>query len=162
MLTSCTQITTTSLAAFTSFWWNMFDLVSSNTFSEAIFQVYLAIGQRMISASAIDATTLQLFDHINREFEGFHPQTKMLTGLSMEIIWNICHPPIVPTMKQLQEIWQLERIANQFDELVWTMKAPVADLNTLRRSISKAFELAREQEVDVQALTKVSQDNSFD
>lgn len=136
----------------------MFDLVSSTTFNEAIFQVYLSIGQRMLSDSTPNTTEIQLFNHINKQFEGFHAQTKMLTGLSMETIWNICHPPIVPTLRQLEEIWQLERIADQFDELVWKMKAPLADLHTLRRSITKAFELARQQEVDIQALTKVSQD----
>jgi len=148
-----------NLSYFDTFWWNMFDLVSSSTFNEAIFQVYLSIGQRMLSNSTTKATGFQLFTHINRQFEGFHAQTKMLTGLSMETIWNICHPPIVPTLKQLEEIWELERIADQFDELVWKMKAPIADLHTLRGSILKAFELARQQEVDIQALTKVSQDN---
>jgi len=135
----------------------MLDLVSSSTFSEAIFQVYLSIGQRMLSNPAISASKLELFNHINKQFEGFHAQTRMLTGRSMETIWNICHPPIVPTIKQLEEIWQLERIADEFDDLVWTMKAPVADLNTLRVAIGKAVELARQQDVDVQALTKVSQ-----
>lgn len=109
----------------------------------------------MLTGSTPNTSMPQLFDQIQKQFEGFHRQTKITTGLSMETIWNVCHPPIVPTIKHLEDLWQLEAIANQFDELVWTMQAPLADLSTLRQSIADAFELARQQEVDVQALTKV-------
>jgi len=93
--------------------------------------------------------------HISKQFEGFHAQTKMTSGLSMELIWNLCRPSVMPTMQRLEKLWQLEQIAEQFDAVVWLMKAPVAELSAVRTSIVQAIALARRQEVDVESLQKV-------
>ena len=150
------QVGASNLASFTTFWWNLFSLVSSHTFNEAIFQVYLSKGQRLLSSSAAVHSMPQLCNQINKQFEGFHARTRMSTGLSMEIIWSICHPPIVPTMKRLEDIWQLERVADTFDNLIWMMKAPIGNLLILQRSMVETLDLARQQDTDVHTLIKVS------
>jgi len=58
-------------------------------------------------------------------------------------------------MQRLEKLWQLEQIAEQFDAVVWLMKAPVAELSAVRTSIVQAIALARRQEVDVESLQKV-------
>jgi len=118
--------------------------------------VYLNVGQRMLQRGSADSeSSIQVMKHIAKQFEGFHAQTKMTSGLSMELIWNLCRPSVMPTMLRLEKLWQLEQIAEQFDAVVWLMKAPVADLSAVRTSIVQAIALARRQEVDVESLQKV-------
>lgn len=150
------QATRPLLGAILTYWWNFFNLVSSPAFDEAIFQVYLSIGQRMLNAAgSADAALNELVSSIMKHFQGFHAQTKMLSGLSMERIWQLLHPPLVPTTKRLEDIWQLEQVADHFDSVVWSLEAPLDDLVALRAAIVQALDLARRQEVDVQSLTQV-------
>ena len=139
-----------------TFWWKLFQFVSQSPLDEAVFQVYLNVGQRILTGGIIDSESSdQVTKHIAKQFEGFHAQTKMTSGLSMELIWNLCRPSVMPTMLRLEKLWQLEQIAEQFDAVVWLMKAPVADLSAVRTSIVQAIALARRQEVDVESLQKV-------
>jgi len=139
-----------------TFWWKLFQLVSQSSLDEAVFQVYLNVGQRMLAGGIIDSESSdQVTKHIAKQFEGFHAQTKMTSGLSMELIWRLCRPSVMPTMQRLEKLWQLEQIAEQFDAVVWLMKAPVSELSAVRISIVQAIALARRQDVDVESLQKV-------
>jgi midasin len=150
------QAMTDKLLPIITFWWNLFQLVSQNPLDEAVFQVYLNVGQRMLKSGSVHTeSSTQMMKHIAKQFEGFHAQTKMTSGLSMELIWNLCRPSVMPTMQRLEKLWQLEQIAEQFDAVVWLMQAPVAELSAVRSSIVQAIALARRQDVDVESLHKV-------
>jgi len=150
------QAMTGKLLSVITFWWNLFNLVSQSSLDEAVFQVYLNVGQRSLSGGSVDSESSgELVKHIAKQFEGFHAQTKMTSGLSMELIWDLCRPSVMPTMQRLEKLWQLESIAEQFDAVVWLMKAPVAELSAVRSSIVQAIALARRQDVDVASLQKV-------
>jgi midasin len=149
------------LSAIITFWWSLFDLVADNTptkpFDEALFQVYLSVGERKLTALSSEASHLSiLITTLSKQFEGFHTQTKISSGASMEIIWRETHLPVIPTMKRLEDVWALERVAERFDAVVWSMRAPLEELSKLRHSISQAIDLARRREVDVESLVQVN------
>lgn len=104
-----------------------------------------------------NAALSTLVSSLTKQFQAFHAQTKMSSGLSMECIWRLAHPPLIPTLKRLEDIWQLEQVADQFDSIVWSVKAPLDELVALKGAIVQALDLARRQEVDIHVLTQVRQ-----
>lgn len=139
------------------FWWDLFNLTSSPDFEEAVFQVYLQMGTSKITRIEPDEASLrQCVAETSKQFQGFHAAAQLTTGLSMELLWNICRRAAVPTMERLTSLVQLERLADQFDLAAWQIKAPMEELYEIRKSIASTLIITRNQDVDVKTLIEVS------
>lgn len=86
---------------------------------------------------------------------------QLKTGLSMERLWSQFRPATLSTLERLREVQNLENVANQFDEVVWKLKAPLQELRATRKSIAGAITLARHHDVDIAELHQVCKLSSF-
>lgn len=137
------------------FWWNLFALVTSSHFEEAIFQVYLSLGKIMIAETQKHGcTSVQMIEDIAEQFSSFSVTALPTTGLSMERIWPLFRPPTIATFDRMQELLQLEEMATTFDRLLWKVNVPITELISVRVSITNVLNLARTQYTSVNNLLK--------
>ncbi|KAL8958222.1 MAG: hypothetical protein Q9193_004680, partial [Seirophora villosa] len=120
-----------------SFLRDLIDIAHGVEFEEAAFQVYLSLGQSMLSELSQDAAIEDLIETMHRGLDNFTPFWQLRSGQSMDSIWSHMKPPVPVTSKQLEHNMQTEQLAERFDALVWTLDVPVEKIEDFRQKISQ-------------------------
>lgn len=140
-----------------AYWWNFLALVHAPSFDEAVFQVYLTLGQEALSSFE---PTMPSSGSLLRALKGavasFSASTKLTTGLSMERIWKKFRPQVPADYGRLQVLLRLEGLADRFDEDTWKFKASLSELCRIRNALSDAINLVLTEGVDAEGLLNVS------
>ncbi|KAK0709105.1 hypothetical protein B0T26DRAFT_720443 [Lasiosphaeria miniovina] len=140
------------------FWRRTLESLTAASFEEARFQAHLTQGsdflQRTMLASPEqrDQKMLStLAGFLERDFVlGF----KLLTGLSMEILWNRLRPDPIPDLQTLGQVMQMERLADRFDSLRWRVDATISTLRNVQESMARAYSFVRTGKGDGASLVK--------
>ncbi|KAK8430364.1 hypothetical protein IWX49DRAFT_527495 [Phyllosticta citricarpa] len=143
----------TSLKTVRQFWHDLYRLTNTAAVDEAVFQVYLAIGQQCLqSFECATRPSEQLRDALQNAFQGLRMESQLRTGLSMEILWKRFKPHTPPTYDGLLGLLKLEALADRFDDAVWKVDVPLAELARVRISLASALELVSARSVPAEEL----------
>lgn len=128
------------------YWWRTFDLATSQSFEEAIFQAHLLLGTKLMESlhSRVTSHDQSLVSKISRDFQSaFEFGFKLTTGVSMEVMWNVFRPVPIPHLQTFEQVMAMERLAQRFDSLKWQANASPDDLEHVISSLVKAYTLVR-------------------
>ena len=92
------------------------DLSSTSNMNESVFHVFLDLLQQWLHAanSLLPAETIALLvDHL----KVFGSSMKLITGFSMERIWNARHIPVPATIEIWKAYNKLQTITSRFDAI---------------------------------------------
>ncbi|KAI9827912.1 MAG: hypothetical protein M1819_006855 [Sarea resinae] len=136
---SVISISPQHLKEVTDYWWDIFHLVQSTEFEESVFQVHLSIGRSIVASYTVaDEPSRSLTEGIATCLDAFTQMWQLSSGLSMERLWMKLRPETCSSMKQLQTLLRLEQLADRFDDMVWKVKVPLANLSNIRHSVGNA------------------------
>ncbi|KAK3301992.1 uncharacterized protein B0T15DRAFT_561457 [Chaetomium strumarium] len=130
------------------FWKRTFEALVAASFDEARFQAHLTQGANLLrhSMSALQeedhgrALLSTLSAYLERDFViGF----KLSTGLSMEVLWRRLRPDPIPDLRTLQQVAEMERLADRFDALRWRVDAPLANLRAIQDAMARVYAVIR-------------------
>ncbi|KAL8900357.1 MAG: hypothetical protein Q9207_005736, partial [Kuettlingeria erythrocarpa] len=113
------------------------NVTHSTDFDEATFQVYMGLGQSLLTTLDSRLGLEEVGNTMRRRLGGFAPFWQLRNGHSMELIWSRIKPPVPTTVEQLQQAIQVEDLAERYDALIWTSGAPLGKLEQTRRLIAQ-------------------------
>jgi len=147
-----------SLRSIQDYWWQFWRVVNAIEHSEPAFQAILTMGKTLLTDPSVTSTgTAQIRASIAHDLAGFKANGQMATGLSMDCIWQKFKPDTVSTYDRLQALLTLIGLADQFDNIVWQLEAPIEALASLRESIGDAVDEATKSDASVEPLIEVGQ-----
>jgi midasin len=140
------------------FWKRTFEALIVPSFEEARFQAHLTQGSNLLqhSLSALQDTGDQkllsmLSGFLERDFVvGF----KLSSGLGMEVLWHRLRPDPIPDIQTLEQVMELERLADRFDSLRWRVDVNISTLRTIQDSMARVYALIRTGKGDAAGLVK--------
>jgi midasin len=140
------------------FWKRTFESLIALSFEEARFQAHLTQGSNLIqhSMSALQEAGDQrllatLLGFLERDFVvGF----KLSSGLSMEVLWHHLRPDPIPDMQTLEQVMEMERLADRFDSLRWRVDVNISTLRTIQNSMARVYAIIRTGRGDAASLVK--------
>ncbi|KAK8238602.1 hypothetical protein HDK90DRAFT_533293 [Phyllosticta capitalensis] len=142
-----------STKAVRQFWNDLFSLTNTSAVDEAVFQVYLAIGQECIQSFQCGSKqSEQLRDALQIAFQGLKMESQLRSGLGMEVLWRRFKPQTPPAYDGLLGLLKLESLADRFDQAVWKVDVPLTELARVRMSLSSALELVSTRDVPAESL----------
>ncbi|KAK1769134.1 hypothetical protein QBC33DRAFT_532375 [Phialemonium atrogriseum] len=139
------------------YWKRTFDFVCGSPFDEARFQAHLGQGLSLWknNVETVEVDTRTMATSFLERLEGnFVVGFKLLTGLSMEVLWNLLRPQPIRDVQCLEQVAEMERLAARFDTLRWKADATVQDLSSVLESLSKAYAIIRTNGADAADLVK--------
>ncbi|KAL8829768.1 MAG: hypothetical protein Q9170_006033, partial [Blastenia crenularia] len=116
---------------------DLIDVTHSTDFDEAEFQVYLSLGQQVVTLLYPDAETSTLAGALKSGLESFDASWKLGSGHSMALIWSRIRPTTPTTFEQLERKLQIEELAERFDNLIWASDIPFQRLVETRQMIAQ-------------------------
>jgi midasin len=142
------------------YWWSFFSLVDSVDVEEAVFKAYIEIGSRLEQIHSVEFAArltlgnVQALDRFSSYFvlpldRAFSPDNK---GASMTGLWTVMRPKTARTFQQLQDMIQLEAVADKFDMFARKFDAPLDQLLQLRSAFSKVLSVVLEGSEEAPAL----------
>ncbi|KAI6712893.1 hypothetical protein JHW43_004547 [Diplocarpon mali] len=139
-----------ALDALLRYWWNTFHLAISPGFEESTFQAHLAIGSDLLASlkTTSQASDLPLSCFSTSLSAEFSSGFKLTTGLSMEPLWHLLRPTVIPNLRVLQILSKMEALALRFDALRWKTAISVVELGRIMSSLVKAYQLILNGGVD--------------
>lgn len=116
---------------------DLVDIAHLSDFDEATFQVYLGIGQSILTGLHSNARTDDLIDTLKKGLESFNSSWQLRSGQSMNLIWSRVKPPVSTTLEQLEQMLQVEQLAERFDTILWASDVPLRTLIQVREMIAQ-------------------------
>ncbi|KAK4668735.1 AAA ATPase midasin [Podospora pseudoanserina] len=142
------------------FWKRTFSFLIASQFEEARFQSHLTQGANLLRRSlamagrddeGIQKLLVSIEEFLERDFVvGF----KLVTGLSMETMWRALRPDPIADQATLEQVMELERLADRFDEMRWRVDVDIATLRTVQDSMARIYAVVRTGKVDGASLVK--------
>lgn len=123
------------------------ELSTAVEFNEARFQAHLALGTKFLEAqsralgSSGDSEFVSFV--LNQLQSNFNSGFKLLTGLSMEALWNILRPTPIPDKEVLDRSLELDKLASRFDAIRWKANASISDLSKAQNNLEEACKIIR-------------------
>lgn len=127
----------TTLKECLSFLSDLVTIAHSIDFDEATFQVYLSLGKCMLTGLGSSVRLKDLVDSVKKGLDSFVPFWQLHSGQSMELIWNHFKPPVPASLEQLEQNMQVEKLAERFDALMWTLDVPLERLGGIRHMVAQ-------------------------
>ncbi|KAL2271783.1 hypothetical protein VTJ83DRAFT_1154 [Remersonia thermophila] len=129
------------------FWRRTFEALTGVSFDEARFQAHLGQASNFLRqcASVLPEAGDQglasaLAKLLERDFVvGF----KLSTGLSMEVLWHRLRPDPIPDAETLEQVMEMERLADRFDALRWKVDVNIATLRNIQDSMARVYAFIR-------------------
>lgn len=116
--------------------WDMFDLGMLLDFDEGTFQAHLEIGKSIVARGHNKIKEIKtLAEKLDSKLSMFNVLWQRNTGLSMENLWQIFKPCTAKTTTELNNQIQVEKLANQFDQLKWSTGVSYRNLDIVRQSL---------------------------
>ena len=140
------------------FWKRTLESLVAPTFEEARFQAHLTQGsnfmQSCLSLLQDDGDRKMLstiFQYLERDFVvGF----KLLSGMSMEPLWNQLRPDPIADLQSLEQVVEMEHLADRFDSLRWKAGASFSTLRSIQETMARAYAIIRTGKGDAVSLVK--------
>jgi midasin len=140
------------------FWKRTFESLIAASFEEARFQAHLTQGSNLLqrSMSALQETgdhklLSTLLGFLERDFVvGF----KLSSGLSMEVLWHRLRPDPLPDKQTLEQVMEMERLADRFDSLRWRVDVNISTLRSIQDSMARAYAVIRTGQADAASLVR--------
>ncbi|KAM7223879.1 hypothetical protein V8F06_000895 [Rhypophila decipiens] len=140
------------------FWKRTFESLIEKSFEEARFLAHLTQGASFLQNSLsvlTDSGDQQLLSTVLGSLErDFVVGFKLSTGLSMEALWHRLRPDPIPNAEVLDQIVQMEYLADQFDSLRWRVDSSVSNLRSVQDSMARAYAFIRTGKGDAAGLVK--------
>jgi len=145
-----------AIFALLQYWWDTYRLATSAKFEEATFQAHLAIGTDLLNGLAQSTQNAQ---QVVAAFQqslssDFRSGFKLTTGLSMEILWKQLRPVVIPNLRVMVTLGQMDKLAQRFDALRWKTSISISELGGIMSSLVKAYRLLLTTDVDGTSLIK--------
>ncbi|KAL1843801.1 hypothetical protein VTJ49DRAFT_7511 [Mycothermus thermophilus] len=129
------------------FWRRTFEALTGASFDEARFQAHLGQASNFLRqcVSALPEVGDQelasaLAGFLERDFVvGF----KLSTGLSMEVLWHRLRPDPIPDSETLEQVMEMERLADRFDALRWRVDVNISTLRSIQDSMARVYAFIR-------------------
>jgi midasin len=138
------------------FWKRTFESLVAASFEEARFQAHLTQGSNLLQHSM--SALREVDDHkllsvlsgfLERDFVvGF----KLSSGLSMEVLWHQLRPDPIPDVQTLEQVMEMERLADRFDSLRWRVDVNISTLRTIQDSMARIYAVIRTGKGDAASL----------
>lgn len=125
------------------FWWDLFHLLNSANFDEAVFQAYLDIGRSLFHGRMRAPLSQILGDSVVTALSTFRSKNELTNGPSMVALWSALKPQTPRTFSQLQDLLRLEKLADKFDAYAQRFEGPLEDSMKLQQSFSNALQIMR-------------------
>jgi midasin len=135
-----------------------FESLIAASFEEARFQAHLTQGSTLLQHSM--AVLQEHDDHkllsalsayLERDFViGF----KLSSGLSMEILWHHLRPEPIPDPQSLEQVMEMERLADRFDSLRWRVDGNLPTLRSIQDSMARVYAVIRTGKGDAAGLVR--------
>ncbi|KAI9787974.1 MAG: hypothetical protein M1835_002555 [Candelina submexicana] len=130
------------LKALVPYWHDLFKLVSSDSYEDGTFQVFLSLGRGMLSdVSGFPNSVQILANELSCQLNEFKARWQLTTGLSMDILWETLRPKTSSTLEKLHTVLRLEKLADDFDALIWRACPHLVNFSSIRQSISDAIRI---------------------
>ncbi|KAK4123584.1 midasin [Parathielavia appendiculata] len=140
------------------FWKRTFESLVTASFEEARFQAHVTLGSNLLQHSM--STLQEPGDHkllssllalLERDYVvGF----KLSSGLSMEDLWRRLRPDPISDAQTLEQVMELERLADRFDSLRWRVDVNISTLRTIQDSMTRVYVVVRTGKGDAVSLVK--------
>ncbi|KAK4193558.1 putative midasin [Podospora australis] len=140
------------------FWKRTYEALIVSQFDEARFQALLTQGSNLLQNSLFalqdpgsQKLLAALAGFLERDFVvGF----KLTTGLSMEPMWQKLRPEPIVDLQTLEQVTELERLADRFDSLRWRVDVHISTLRTVQDSMARIYAVIRSGKADAAGLVK--------
>lgn len=76
---------------------------------------------------------------IKEQFDRISSTASRTTGLSMERMWQVYKPTVPKTFAQLLGLQRLLSLAKNFGGLMWSIRAPVANIAAVQSLLRRAY-----------------------
>ena len=107
-----------ALKVFTRFCWDIFNVTQVRELDEGVFQIYLQIGQQILSSAVETQSALSpLFSSLAQLLGRFRSTWALRTGLSMRRIWDVWRPVTCTDIEQLHSLLDLESVVSEFNKI---------------------------------------------
>ncbi|KAK4230784.1 hypothetical protein QBC38DRAFT_496176 [Podospora fimiseda] len=140
------------------FWQRTFDALIEPSFDEARFQAHLTQGSNLLQQALEalqDPASHRLLSTIAGCLErDFVVSFKLETGLSMEVLWHQLRPDPITDAQTLEQITELELLADRFDSLRWKVDVDISTLRTVQDSMARIYSVIRTGKADAASLVK--------
>ncbi|KXX82541.1 Midasin [Madurella mycetomatis] len=140
------------------FWSRTYQSLIAPSFDEARFQAHLTQGSSLLQSSMTilqETSDRKLLSTISADLErDFVVGFKLSSGLSMEILWRHLRPDPIPDLQTLEQVMEMERLADRFDSLRWRVDANVSTLRTIQDAMARVYAVIRTGKGDAADLVK--------
>ncbi|RAO66769.1 uncharacterized protein BHQ10_002781 [Talaromyces amestolkiae] len=128
-----------ALKGFTRFCWDIYTVTQVRELNEGVFQIYLQIGQQILSSAAETQSALSpLFSSLAQLLGRFRSTWALTTGLSMRRIWDAWRPVTCTDIEQLHSLLDLESVVSEFNKIALQTRLKVSQLGLVRKSLIEA------------------------
>jgi midasin len=128
-----------ALKGFTRFCWDIYAVTQGIELDEGVFQIYLQIGQQIVSSAAESQSALSpLFSSLAQLLGRFRSTWALKTGLSMRRIWDAWRPVTCTDLEQLNSLLDLESVVSEFDKIALQTRLDISQLGVVRKSLIEA------------------------
>jgi midasin len=129
----------TTLKSFTRFCWDIFTVTQVTELDEGVFQIYLQIGQQILSCAVESQSALcALFPSFAQLLGRFRSIWALRTGLSMRKIWDAWRPATSADIEQLDSLLDLEEVVAGFNKIALQTRLKISQLGLVRKSLIDA------------------------
>ena len=124
-------------------WWNIFNMVCSEGFDEATFQVILKIGKLNTTVTTGSKFSEHLHAFTQQSIKGLEESARLSSGRVMGQLWQSFRPAHrVGSYAALHVLLKLENLADEFDKAsAMSIRTSLSDITESRDSFAKAFTL---------------------
>ncbi|GAB1320673.1 AAA ATPase midasin [Madurella fahalii] len=140
------------------FWKRTFQSLVAASFDEARFQAHLTQGSSLLQSSMATLQEIddrKLLSTISADLErDFVVGFKLSSGLSMETLWHRLRPDPIPDLQTLEQVTEMERLADRFDSLRWRVDANISTLRTIQDAMARVYAVIRTGKGDAADLVK--------
>lgn len=113
------------MAELLDLWRDMVELSSTHNLNESVFHVYLALLEEWLG-QAEETVLTTLTEATENALRSFRLPLQLVTGFSMELLWNEMRPSVPSSLTSWDAYHQLQKIADRFDSVAshfkgWSM-----------------------------------------
>ncbi|EED15512.1 midasin, putative [Talaromyces stipitatus ATCC 10500] len=127
------------LKDFTKICWDIYTVTQVKELDEGVFQIYLQIGQQILSSAAESQSALSpLFSALAQLLSRFRSTWALKTGLSMRRIWDAWRPVTCTDVEQLNSLLDLEGVVSGFNKIALQTRLNISQLGLVRKSLIEA------------------------
>ena len=133
------ETTSTCFKKIFSIWWTLYTITDQTKPVSDTIQVVLEMAREFVSGlQASSMLETRILEGFAAGLSSFQSNKQLTTGLSMKRLWPHLRPITAQTMTALEDVLQLENLADRMDSILWQTEAPLEQQKVLKYSITNA------------------------